>query len=192
MTTPAQTTEISTPLPPHEPRVSAVAMPTKEPSAGDWVQLAMFNESLINTEWKLAGDRATLMVTTQAFLFGAFFLILFNTDPKRAVTAKLLLNYIPFIGATVIAFASSGIFAAVGVACRLEHERSFYQGVLSRMFGIKMPDLGSRRDGSWFFRWSRVFGTAPFVIITSFLFLFWVIAALSRIISFGFTIKVLE
>ncbi|MBS0262209.1 MAG: hypothetical protein JSS02_09690 [Planctomycetes bacterium] len=178
------------PSPTLEQRIAAAPIPAEPAKVGDWLFLATLNESLIDKEWKLAGDRAGLMMSAQAFLFGAFFLILFNKE-KNVDAARLLLTVIPIVGAVIIAFSSCGIFIAVAVARRLEEERSYYQGVLSRMFKISIPDLGVRRSANRALSWSRPLGLMPFIVISLILFVLWGIVLLSRL-TILLTIKAID
>jgi hypothetical protein len=151
-----------------ESRVARVTAPGKL-SAGDWVLLASYNETLLDQEFKLQDRRVNWMMTTQSVLVATFCLILLNVDTNFGA-AQFLLNWIPWMAVVIVLSALSGIISAQIVIYNLEHERSYYQAVLAKVFGnITIPDIGSRRQG-WLRR-TRLFGFAP-VIVIIFMFLF--------------------
>lgn len=160
-------------------RVAKVQIPTAPPTVGDWVFLAAVNEGLLDKEFTLANHRMSWMMTSQSILFGAFCLVGFNKD-KNPEIAAMLLRFIPFAAWAIVLAGLSGIVAAQIVIYRLEHERSYYQAVLRKIFGADIPDIGSCRQGSWTGR-TRFMGFVPSIVITSLLFLLWSYLLLSRL-----------
>jgi hypothetical protein len=158
--------------------------PSQPPTVGDWVFLATLNENLLDKEHNLTNHRMAWMMSTQAFLFGAFCVILIN-DPKDQRTSSMLLDLIPLFGLVVAITAIIGIFAAQLVIKVLETERSIYRDILSELFNYsEMPDIGCNRDG-WLF-WTRFGGVWPPRIIAVGIAILWLKVLLQRFgISFG-------
>ncbi len=169
-----------------EARVAKVPIPSTPPSAGDWIFLASLNEGLLDKEFTLANHRMSWTMTSQSILLGAFCLVAFNKDKNQEV-ADMLLKFIPLAAWAIVLAGLSGIIAAQIVIYRLEHERSYYQAVLRKIFGADIPDIGSCRQGSWTGR-TRFMGFVPSIVITSLIFLLWSYLLLSRLsigIKFG-------
>jgi hypothetical protein len=152
--------------------------PKEPPSVGDWVSLATLNENLLDKEHNLTNHRMAWMMSTQAFLFGAFCLILIS-QPKDQHTSAMLLNLIPCFGLAIAAAASLGILAAQSVVKVLERERSVYRDVLSKLFSYPaMPDVGCRRVGPLV--WTRFGGVWPPRIIALGIGVNWLFVLLGR------------
>jgi amino acid permease len=158
-------------LPPINVRVAAVSVNTPA-THGDWVLLASFNESLLDKEFRLQNDRISWMMTSQSVLLAAFCLLLTNRTAD-AKTVELLLNMIPILAIVIVVGALVGVPAAQDVIYHLEHERSFFQAVLSKLFEVPLPDVGSGRQGR--IKGTRKRGFLPIIIIMLIMLCIWVI-----------------
>ncbi|CAN1208895.1 hypothetical protein TUMEXPCC7403_01640 [Tumidithrix helvetica PCC 7403] len=152
--------------------------PTQPPTVGDWVFLATLNENLLDKEHNLTNHRMAWMMSTQAFLFSTFCIILINS-PKEQRTAAMLLNLIPGFALVIAVTAIIGIFAAQSVIDVLEKERSIYHKILKFLFDHSdMPDIGYERSGG--LSWTRFGGVWPPRIISIGIAILWLLVLLGR------------
>lgn len=187
--TPASTEGAAPAVPPtihpaHEldKRIAAVKAGA-EPTVADWVLLASFNDSLLEKEFKLQNDRVSWMMTSQSILFAAFCLILLarkDLPESVATTATILLYAIPGLSLAIVVAALLGVGAAQAVIWHLERERSFYQGVLAKLYHQPLTDVGCRREGG--LKVTRKLGFIPMFTVIAILALIWVVILGSRVV----------